>query len=127
MALFDPAAVNRQIDAIVATVPPGKHVTIIGNADLISKRANAAIIFKLNDTVSAYARVGKTVGGPTEADAGFRVNFLFGFPSNDPIEGMPLEGFTYNELVAIFKARGFGWFRSHISAYKLLNGGEVEL
>lgn len=123
MALFDPAAVNRQIDAIVATVPPGKHVTLIGQADLMSKKANAAIIFKLNDTFSAYARVGKTVGGPTEADAGFRINFLAGHH----VDPSPVEGFGYNELVAVFKDRGFGWLRSHISAYKLLNGGEVEL
>jgi hypothetical protein len=124
MSLFDPVAVNKQIDSILATVPPGKHLTIVGNADLMSKRANAAIVFKLNDTLSAYARVGKTIGGPTEADAGFRVNFLFGFPDIDPA---PVEGFTYNELVAIFKGRGKSWLRSHLDAYKILNGGEVEL
>jgi hypothetical protein len=122
MALFDPAAVNRQIDAIVATVPPGKHVTIIGNADLISQHANAAIIFKLDDTFSAYARVGKSVGQKMEADAGFRVNFLVDSNSVEDVAG-----FTYNELVAIFKDRGCGWMRSHINAYRLLNGGEVQL
>ena len=123
MALFDPAAVNRQIDAIVATVPPGKHVTIIGQADLMSKKANAAIIFKVSDTFSAYARVGKSMGGPTEADAGFRVNFLVGHS----VDSSPVAGFTYNELVAVFRDRGLGWLRSHINAYKLLNGGTVEL
>lgn len=122
MSLFDPVAVSKQIDAIVATVPPGKHVTIVGNVDLMSKRANAAIVFKLNDTASAYARIGKTMGGATEADAGFRINFLYGDP-----QPLTIDGFTYNELVAIFQARGAGWFRSHINAYKLLNGGEVEL
>jgi hypothetical protein len=124
MALFDPVAVNRQIDTILATVPPGKHVTIVGNADLISKRANAAIVFKLNDTLSAYARVGKTMGAATEADAGFRINFLFGVPDVDPA---PVQGFMYNELVAIFRERGMGWLKSRISAYKLLHGGEVRL
>lgn len=119
MPLFDPAAVNRQIDAIVATVPPGKRVTLIGNADLMSKKASAAIVFKVGDTVSAYARVTKTIGEKTEADAGFKISFLVELPEDD--------GFSYNELVAIFRARGTGWLKSHLNAYRLLNGGEVVL
>jgi hypothetical protein len=116
---FDPAAVNRQLDALLATVPEGQHVCLIANADLMSKKASAALMVKMNTHLGAYVRVSKVAGGAFDADAGLRASFLFGVPEED--------GFTYNELVAVFRDRKLGWIRSHINAYKLLNGWEVEL
>lgn len=120
MALFDPAAVNKQIDAYLATVPPGKRVTILGQADLMSKKASAALIVRPLDHVGAYVRVSKTPGQKVEADAGFTVSFLLD-------QQFPDDGFSYPELVEIFRARGWGWIRSHMAAYKLLRGWGVEL
>lgn len=116
---FDPAAVNRQLDALLATVPEGQHVCLIANADLSSKRASAALMVKMNSHFGAYVRVSKAGTGPFDADAGLRASFLFGSTEDD--------SFTYNELVAVFRDRGLGWVRSYVNAYKLLNGGEVEL
>lgn len=119
MSLFDPGTVNRQIDAYLATVPPGKRVLLLGNANLTTKTASAAVMLKVSDSIGAYVRVSKTPGQPVESDAGVKIAFLAGLPDEDP--------FTYAELVALFKDRGFGWIRAHISAYRVLHGGSVEL
>lgn len=119
MSLFDPGTVNRQIDAYLASVPPGKKVLLLGNANLSTKTASAAVMLKVTDSIGAYVRVSKTAGAPVDADAGVKIAFLAGLPDEEP--------FTYAELVAVFKDRGFGWIRSHISAYRVVQGGSVEL
>lgn len=119
--LFDPTAVNKQIDALLLSVPQGHHVCLTANADLLTKRASAALMVKMGDHLGAFVRVSKTAGGAVESDAGLRVSFLV---SQAPeVEDV----FTYNELVALFKDRGCGFVGSHINAYKLLNGWDVEL
>jgi hypothetical protein len=123
MGLFDPGMVNRQIDGYLASVPPGKRVCLLGQANLLSKQASASIVLRVNDSIGAYVRVSKTLGGATEADAGVKIAFLYGGQAEVPADLT----FTYPELVAVFKDRGMGWVRSHISAYKLLHGQEVEL
>lgn len=125
MGLFDPGAVNKQIDAYLASVPPGKRLLLIGSADLMSKKASASIVLKVSDSVGAYVRVSKTVGGVTEADAGVKIALLVDMPGQDTPD--PEEPFTYAELVAVFKDRGLGWVRSHLYAYRVVNGGTVEL
>lgn len=121
MPLFDPAAVNKQIDQYLATVPPGKKVTILGQVNLVNKNASAALIVRPLDHVGAYIRVGKTPGQALEADAGFSVSFLAA------VEHLAEDGFSYSELVEIFRARGWGWIRSHMAAFKILRGWGVEL
>lgn len=115
--IFDPAAVNRQIDSFLATVPEGKKVTILAHADLMQKKVSGGVAIKLFDGASAFARVSKTFGGPTEADAGIRISFLAG----------PPDTFSYAELVEVFKARGQGWVKAHMNAWRLFEGKEVEL
>lgn len=117
MSLFDPNTVNRQIDSYLASVPPGKRLVLIGNANLATKTASAALMIKVTDSIGAYVRVGKAVGKATDADAGFKVSFL----------AEPVPVFTYAEIVAILKDRGLGWIRSHLYAYKLVQGEAVEL
>lgn len=117
MSLFDPNTVNKQIDSYLASVPPGKRLVLIGNANLSTKTASAALMIKVTDNIGAYVRVGKAVGKPTDADAGFKISFL----------AEPVPEFTYSEIVAILKDRGLGWVRSHIYAYRLVQGGTVEL
>lgn len=116
--IFDPVAVNKQLDSMLTTVPPGKRGVLVASGNLVSKQLSAALVFKISDNVGAYARVTKTLGGKTEADAGAKISFLIDQGS---------DRFTYNELVAVFRGRGHGWFRSHINAYKILSGKEVRL
>ena len=116
---FDPVAVNKQIDAMLATVPQGKRGMLIAHADLANRKLSAAVLFKITDSVGGYARVSKTVGGGVDADAGVHVSFLYGNPE--------LDEFDYAELVALFKARGQGWVRAHINAWRLMDGREVAL
>lgn len=115
---FDPGAVNKQLDALLGTVPTGKRGVLILNADLTEKRASGALVFRIKDNVGAYVRVSKTMGGAVTADAGAKVTFLYGSPAED---------FNYSELVAVLKDRGFGWIKAHLMAYRLFNGWEVEL
>jgi hypothetical protein len=120
MALFDPAKVSRQIDAYIASIPPGKTVVLVGNADLKSKSLSLGVAVKLHeDVLTAYARVTKTFGEDLAADAGFKVSFLYG----DPEDGE----FSYSELVQLLQCRGQGYWRSHFNAAKLVLGGTVEL
>lgn len=120
MPLFDPGAVNRQIDAYLASVPPGKRLALVGNANLNTKTASVALMVRVSDHFGAYVRVGKTVGGQVEADTGFKASFLVE-------SGQPVPVFSYPELVAVLKDRGLGWIRSHLYAYKLMRGEAVEL
>lgn len=115
---FDPVAVNKQIDVLLAGVPKDKRGMFVVNADLKEKRVSGALLFKVNDNVGGYVRVSKTAGGGIDADAGARVTFLYGDPGQE---------FTYAELVEVFKARGFGWIKAHMTAFKLMNGWAVEL
>jgi hypothetical protein len=118
MALFDPSSVNKQIDAFLSTVPPGKKVILLGQASLREKKGSAALVVRVTDNIGAYARVTKTVGQELEVDGGFKITFLL--EDHD-------DSFTYSELVEVLKARGKGWIRAHIDAYKILNGQVVEL
>lgn len=119
MSLFDPSAVNKQIDAYIASVPPGKRVVLLGNVNLVSKQAGAAIMLKVSDTLSGYIRVTKLPGQHFESDAGIKVAFLAGMPSE--------EVFTFSELVKLLEDRGLGWVRARMGAYRLMRGGHVEL
>jgi hypothetical protein len=122
MSLFDPAAVNKQLDALLATVPAGKRGTLILNADLPGKRVSGALMFKAKVKgvdAGAYVRVSKTIGAALAADAGAQISFLADLGAEDE--------FTYEELVAVLKARGRGWIKAHLDAYRLFNGWEVEL
>lgn len=119
MSLFDPSAVNKAIDAYIATVPPGKRVVLLGNANLVSKVAGAAIMLKVSDTVGAYLRVTKSPGQRIDADAGVKVAFLAGLPEE--------ETFTFAELVKLLEDRGLGWIGARMGAYRLMRGGHVEL
>ena len=118
MSAFDPAAVNKQIDTLLAGVPKDKRGMFVVNADLKEKRVSGALLFKVTDNVGGYVRVSKTAGGGLDADAGARVTFLYGDPGDE---------FTYAELVEVLKARGYGWVRAHMTAYRLFNGWEVAL
>lgn len=119
MTLFDPGAVNRQIDAYIASVPPGKRVVLLGNVNLVSKQAGAAIMLKVSDTVSGYIRVTKLPGQHFESDAGIKITFLAGMPDD--------ETFTFSELVKLLEDRGLGWIGARMGAYRLMRGGHVEL
>lgn len=119
MTLFDPGAVNKQIDAYIASVPPGKRVVLLGNVNLVSKQAGAAIMLKVSDTLSGYIRVTKIPGQHIESDAGFKIAFLAGMPDE--------EVFTFSELVKLLEDRGLGWVRARMGAYRLMRGGHVEL
>jgi len=118
MGLFDPVAVNRQIDSFLAAVPNSKRGVLVLNADLVSKQASAALVVKVKDNIGAFVRVSKTFGGALSADAGAKISFLV---PQDP------EPFTYSELVAVLKARGWGWASAHLGAWKLLRGKELPL
>lgn len=119
MSLFDPVAVNKQIDSMLAMVPAGKRGILVANADLVNKKLSAAVMFKIAGGVGGYVRVSKTVGGATEADAGAHVSFLYGHPEDTD--------FSYEDMVALFKARGQGWIKAHMNAWRLMDGREVEL
>ena len=119
MSLFDPGAVNRQIDAYIASVPPGKRVVLLGNINLINRQAGAAIMLKVSDTVSGYIRVTKIPGQSLESDAGVKIAFLAGMPEE--------ETFTFSELVKLLEDRGLGWVGARMGAYRLMRGGHVEL
>lgn len=119
MTLFDPGAVNKQIDAYIASVPPGKRVVLLGNVNLVSKQAGAAIMLKVSDTVSGYIRVTKIPGQRFESDAGVKIAFLAGMPDE--------EVFTFSELVKLLEDRGLGWVGARMGAYRLMRGGHVEL
>lgn len=125
MSLFDPGTVNRQIDAYLASVPANKRVVLLGNANLVTKQLGGAIMLKVDDTVGFYVRVSKAPGQPLESDAGIKIAFLAGLPPPD--EGDTDDYFTYSELVAVLKDRGFNWLRAHMGAYRLLRGGEIAL
>ena len=119
MSLFDPTAVNKQIDAYISSVPPGKRVVLLGNVNLVSKAAGAAIMLKVSDTVGAYVRVTKLPGQQLDADAGVKVAFLVRMPED--------ETFTFSELVKLLEDRGLGWIAARMGAYRLMRGGHVEL
>lgn len=118
MALFDPVAVNRQIDSFLQGVPAGKRGLVVLNADLLSKKASAALVVKVRENLGAYARISKTLGGALEADAGARITFLV--PQEQKL-------FSYFELVELLKSRGFGWVKAHLGAFKLLRGKDVAI
>lgn len=129
MALMDPVAVNKQIDAFLASVPPGKRAVLLGQASLSERRLGASLVVRVTDNIGAYVRVGKTQGQKMDAEAGVKATFLIG-PQGSPEKLRYLMGtdpFTYAEIVDIFRARGFNWVRSHLYAYRLMRGGEVEL
>ena len=117
MAFFDPIAVNKQIDSMLAAIPPGKHGILIGYADLASKTASVGVAFKLADSVGGYVKLSKVINGATSAEAGVHASFLFS--SEEPFDRW--------ELVEVFKARGQHWIKAHWNAWKLLNGYEVAL
>lgn len=119
MTLFDPGAVNKQIDAYISSVPPGKRVVLLGNVNLVSKQAGAAIMLKVSDAVGAYVRVTKIPGQRFESDAGIKIAFLAGMPDD--------ETFTFSELVKLLEDRGLGWIGARMGAYRLMRGGHVEL
>ena len=119
MSLLDPVTVNRQIDAYLASVPAGKRVVLLGQASLVEKKAGATLVVRATDWAGAYLRVSKVSGQKLETEAGFKISLLYDDPD--------VLHFTYPELVEVFRARGFGWVRSHLAAYRLMKGGEVEL
>lgn len=119
MPIFDPASVARQIDAYVASIPPGKKVVLVGNADLTGKKLSLGVATRLaGDLLTAYARVTKPLGQKLEADAGFKVSFL--------VEEAE-ESFSYTELVKLLRYLGQGFWRAHLNAAKLALGGEVDI
>ena len=115
---FDPAAVNKQIDVLLASVPPGKRVLWVVEGNLQDKRVSGALMAKVTDNIGAYLRINKTAGAPVGADIGIRGSFLYGASGDE---------FTYAEVVEVLKARGYGWVRAHLTAYRLFNGWDVEL
>lgn len=117
MALFDPATLNKQIESYVATIPPGKKIVLLGEASLRKKEVTLALAVKLNDVFTAYTKVSKDPTG-FEATGGVKASFLFEEEE---------DGFSYSELVAFFKSRGYGWIRAHLDAFKLSRGFDVEL
>lgn len=121
MGMFDPAAVNKQIDAVVASVPEGKRVLVLADGALNTKTIRAAIVIRISDNVGGYVRVSKTAGQKLDGDFGVGVSFLV-----DTVE-TPDDGFTYEEVVALLRDRGFGPVKARWQAYRLFNGQEVAL
>lgn len=118
MGIFDPAETNRQIDAVLAGLEPGKRFSLTADADIANRSGRAAILIRINDDVKAYVRVTKQLGKPVGGDAGVSISFLVDRADDT---------FTYDELVALFQARGFGAFKAHWSAYRILSGKTVQL
>ncbi len=119
MGIFDPAATNKQIDSVLAGLEPGKRFMLTADADLGDRSGRAAVIIRISDDVKGYVRVTKKLGQPVGGDAGVSISFLVHNSDDDY--------FTYDELVTLFRERGFGIFKAHWCAYKILNGQAVEL
>jgi hypothetical protein len=118
MGMFDPAAVNKQIDAVVASVPEGKRVLVLADGALSTKTIRAAIVIRISDNVGGYVRVSKTAGQKLDGDFGVGVSFLVDQGDDE---------FTYEEVVALLRGRGFGPVKARWQAYRLFNGQEVAL
>jgi len=121
---FDPVAVNRTIDNMLAAVPQGQRGILVFHGDLQTKKGSAALMFKVTNNIGAFVRVSKVAGQPVDVDAGGHISFLYGAA---PYDAPELSEYTYPEVVAVFKARGWGWIKSHLSALRLVTGGEVWL
>lgn len=119
MGIFDPAATNKQIDNVLAGLEPGKRFMLTADADLGDRSGRAAVIIRISDDVKGYARVTKKLGQPIGGDAGVSISFLADVQDDD--------AFTYDELVALLRGRGFSRLKAHWCAYKLLNGQAVAL
>jgi hypothetical protein len=118
MGMFDPAAVNKQIDAVVASVPAGKRVLVLADGQLSSKTLRAAIVIRISDNVGGYVRVSKSPGQKLDGDFGVSASFLLDNTSDE---------FDYDDVVEVLRGRGFGLFKAHWQAYRLFNGKEVQL
>jgi hypothetical protein len=118
MGMFDPAAVNRQIDAVVASVPSGKKVLVIADGQLTSKTLRAAIVIRISDNVGGYVRVSKSPGQKLDGDFGVSASFLLDGDRDE---------FDYDEVVELLRDRGFGLFKAHWKAFRLFDGHEVAL
>jgi hypothetical protein len=118
MGIFDPAATNKQIDNVLAGLEPGKRFSLVADADLGDRSGRAAIIIRISDDVKGYVRVTKKLGQPIGGDAGVSISFLADVPDDT---------FTYEELVELLRARGFGPLKAHWQAYRLFNGQAVTL
>lgn len=80
MALFDPAAIDRQISSIVATIPQGSKVVLLGNYNHQTRTFSIAVAGKVGDHVQIYGRVGKPIGKELEADAGIKIHYFVTSP-----------------------------------------------
>ncbi len=115
MGLFDPVAVNRQIDQIAATIPQGKTIALIGHVDVATKKFSLSVAVR-KGPAEAFVRVGKPLGkGAFEADAGIKVSFLVDQPDDDwgvlDIADLLIESKGLNTFRALFEAvriRHFG-------------------
>ncbi len=120
---FDPASVSRQIDSMIAAIPPHQRVAIVVSADLPTKKGSAALMIRVGDHFAFVARGSKTVGGGVDGDVSARISFLVG-PRQ--LSG-DQEELTRAEVVSLFRERGNGWLQSHIKTWLALHDFDVYL
>lgn len=120
---FDPASVSRQIDSMIAAIPPHQRVAIVVSADIPTRKGSAALMIRVGDHFAFVARGSKTMGGGVDGDISARVSFLVG-PRQ--FSGAP-EEITRAEVVSLFRERGNGWLQSHIKAWATLHDFDVYL
>jgi hypothetical protein len=124
VSIFDPTTVNRTLDAYLATIPPGKKVVLIANADLQTRKLSLGAAVKLGSVFTAYAGFTKDPGAAWGGDVGVKASFLI--LTGNPPPGDSYE-FDFGDIVDILEARGFSWPVAMWKAIRLRMTGSIEL